>query len=96
MVNKGGAPEGNQNGRKGKVWADAIRRAVVDKDQKTLNKLAKKLVEKGAEGDLASLKEIGDRLDGKPVQAIEGTGDDGELALTMTVEYVKSEAASKT
>lgn len=83
MANRGGQP-GNDNGKKGKIWADAIRRAVVDKDYKTLNALAKKLVEKGKEGDLQSLKEIGDRLDGKPAQIVEGPGSDGSFTIKIT------------
>jgi hypothetical protein len=40
-------------------------------DHRVLRALARKLVETGLEGDLAALREIGDRLDGKPSQAIE-------------------------
>jgi hypothetical protein len=36
-----------------------------------LRALARKLVEKGLGGELAALREIGDRLDGKPAQTIE-------------------------
>ena len=33
--------------------------------------MAQKLVERGLEGDIAAIKEVGDRLDGKPAQAVE-------------------------
>lgn len=72
-------------GRKGeKFWADAVRRAVFRRledregQPKRLEVLADKLVEAGMEGDMAALKEIGDRLDGRPRQQIEGTGENGE------------------
>ena len=52
-----------------------------DKLQKVhvLRLLARKLVNKALEGDVAALKEIGDRLDGKPAQAV-----DVEVALAIT------------
>ena len=62
-----------------KLWRDEIRLAVhelrvSDGDEKTqkikaLRLLARRLVTKAMEGDVAALKEIGDRLDGKPAQA---------------------------
>lgn len=67
-----------------KIWADAVRRAVLrrmknaeGKPQK-IERLADKLVELGLEGETTALKEIGDRLDGRPKQATEVTGPDGE------------------
>lgn len=83
---KGGAPKGNQNAAKAKIWSDAVRKAVLS--GKKLSTLANKLVSLAEEGDLQALKEIGDRLEGKPVQAVEGTGENGELQLSLTVSYV--------
>ena len=76
---KPGAPKGNQNAKNGKgsLWADAIRKEVLRADDvagvKKLRKLARKLVDSGLEGDLVALKEIGDRLDGKPAQTVQRT-----------------------
>lgn len=72
-----GAPLGNQNAKKGKAWADAIRRAIREKYdgedyESKLAQLAKKLVDAADGGDLMALKEIGDRHDGKPAQTIGG------------------------
>jgi hypothetical protein len=68
-----GNPAGSQTS---KPWRDAINRAVAraqhDDDYRSLNKLAEKLLEKASEGDMAALKELGDRLDGRPAQTIEG------------------------
>lgn len=74
-------------GRKGeKFWADAVMRAVnrrLDDEEgqpKKLDRLADELVDAGMRGDIPALKEIGDRLDGKPKQAIDhGTQDDDPL-----------------
>ena len=65
----GGAPLGNNNAGKNKVWSDAIRKVVVQRQ--ALDALAIALVEKALSGDLQALKELGDRLEGKPVQSVE-------------------------
>ena len=73
-----------------KIWADAIRKAVHDyheekdasgrvKKTRYLNKLAANLVQAGIAGDVQAIREIGDRLDGKPKQ---------ESELRVTKEYV--------
>ncbi len=80
-----GRPKGAEN--KDKPWRGAIRKAVCelraadgdDKKVKALGLLADRLVTKGLEGDIAAIKEIGDRLDGKAVQ---GVGLD--VAVTVT------------
>lgn len=75
-----GAPVGNQNAAKAKVWAAAINRALdrrkpADERIKAIDELADKLIDNCFTGDLASLKELGDRLDGKPAQTIAGDPD---------------------
>lgn len=75
-----GAPVGNQNAAKAKVWHAAIMRALerrqpADQRIKAIDELADKLIELVATGDLAALKEFGDRLDGKPAQTIGGDPD---------------------
>lgn len=74
-----GAPIGNQNGRKGKMWASAIEQALERRGQgnkmAALSELADKLLAKCDEMDMSALKELGDRLDGKPAQAIVGDPD---------------------
>lgn len=73
-----GAPLGNQNAAKAKVWHAAIMRALERREQsrtdgrKEIDALADELIKLVAAGDLAALKEFGDRLDGKPAQAIVG------------------------
>lgn len=74
-----GAPQGNQNAAKAKVWAAAIHRALerrqaADVRIKAIDELADKLLNACYEGDLAALQELGNRLDGKPAQVI--VGDD--------------------
>lgn len=74
------APIGNQNAAKAKVWAAAIHRALEARtsrleQKQALDELAEKLLEKCDEGDMGALKELGDRLDGRPAQAIVGETD---------------------
>jgi len=66
---------GNPGGRsKDRAWRDALRLAVnrlaEDGEQKLLNVIAEKLVALALEGNLAAIREIADRLDGKPTQAV--------------------------
>jgi len=82
------APKGNANAAKAKIWSDAIRRALHSKDERTkrlkLDELAERLIAKGLEGDVSALREIGDRVEGKAAQPIEGSID-----ATLTVEILR-------
>jgi hypothetical protein len=67
-------------GRKSeKIWRDAILVAVHRKDKGDdrirLAKLAEQLVQQGLQGEVQALKEIGDRIDGKPNIIVEGDPD---------------------
>jgi hypothetical protein len=77
-----GAPVGNKNATKNKPWADAINRALLAEDGKKLRALADKLIDRALEGDVTALKEVGDRVDGKPAQAITGA-DGGDLVVKL-------------
>ena len=73
-----GRPKGAEN--KDKSWRHAIRAAVnelraaddSDKPKKVraLRLLAQRLVTRALDGDVSALKELGDRLDGKPTQQV--------------------------
>jgi len=84
------APIGNRNAAKGRMWADAIRRAVARRyngDLKHgLDELAEKLVEMVSQGDLPALKEFGDRMDGKPAQAIIGDADEDAVQIVHKIK----------
>lgn len=85
-------PKG-KNGREQKPWADAIKRALARAEHspaeahRTINALAERLLELGAAGDLPALREIADRLDGKPAQAITGE-DGGPVELSLGIEFL--------
>lgn len=78
MAESGGQP-GNQNARKAKLFEGALKRALaraagtVDEG---LAKVADALVRAGVAGEQWAVKEIGDRLDGKPAQSVALSGDE--------------------
>jgi hypothetical protein len=86
-----GAPVGNKNATKTKHWAAAIERALEKRGGgdrvAALNDLAEKLLVKCDEMDMSALKELGDRLDGKPAQAIVGDAEN-PLTLIQKIELI--------
>lgn len=79
-----GGQIGNKNNAKGKDWQDALRKAMIqyeDKDAgikrgQALHKIATKVVQQALDGDPVAWQEIGNRLDGKPAQALQLSTDD--------------------
>ena len=89
-TSKVGAPEGNQNARKGKLFYNQLRKVLVQEDQLKLRQIAEKLVEAAQEGEAWAVKEIMDRVDGKAVQA--NTFEDAEgnnILNAIEVRFVK-------
>jgi len=76
-VDKGGAPVGNDNAKKGKLFYDQLRKVLVQNDQLKLRQVSEKLVDAAIEGEPWAVKEIIDRMDGKPVAVQEIQGPDG-------------------
>lgn len=73
------AAPGNQYAAKAKQWQMAIERALDKRGagdrRAALDKIAVALLEQAEMGEQWAVKELGDRLDGKPAQA--HTGPDG-------------------
>jgi len=90
-----GAPTGNKNASKSKPWADALSRALeIHKpvhQRKMLDALAASLVSEGMNGNIAAIKEIGDRLDGKSVQGVEVSTPDG-IEITRIERHIVDQA----
>lgn len=83
------APAGNQYAAKAKQWQMAIERALDVRgaaDRRlALDMLAERLLQKCDEGEGWALKELGDRLDGKPSQQIQHAGHDGGPDIGISV-----------
>ena len=78
----GGAPVGNTNAIRGRIWRDSIKRALEKRADQSrvewiqeLDKLAERLLTAADAGDMAAMRELGDRLEGKPAQQIQVQGD---------------------
>ena len=69
---------GNPNGaRKFKKWQAMLERACLADDDVRLRQAAEALLDAAAAGDIAAIKEVADRLDGKVAQQIIATDEDG-------------------
>lgn len=75
MGGKVGPPLGSKNASKNRPWAEALRKHAIQRG--TLDKVAQKVCLLAEQGDMDAIKEIGDRLDGKPKASMEHTGADG-------------------
>jgi hypothetical protein len=82
-------------GSKTKKWAEAIDRALHRESEgkgsaKWLDVLANRLVEAASDGDVQALKEVGDRIDGRPKATTEVTGaDGGAIQHSLSVAWKK-------
>jgi hypothetical protein len=79
-----------------KLWRDAIHRAVKrtleDGQTRRLDALADRLVEKGLEGDVVAMKEVGDRLDGKSDANLNLNASDSFIEALRTVNAIRQSA----
>jgi hypothetical protein len=85
-----GAPVGNTNATKGKPLTDALRRLMAragEGDVSALNKVAQVTLNAALSGEQWAIREIWDRLEGKPVQGVELGGPGGE-ALVVRLDPV--------
>lgn len=78
---KAGAPKGNTNAARAKIWSDAIRKNVLMGGN--LDKLAQALILAALGGDVSAMREIGDRLEGKCAQPLVGA-DEGPVSIEFT------------
>jgi len=86
-----------------KWWSDAIKLAVnreaddpadtSGKKRKRLNIIADKLCKMAVDGDIQAIKEIGDRLEGRPRQAVDHSGneEDGSIGVTFKTVYARGD-----
>lgn len=84
----GGAPVGNQNAAKGKMFEGALKRALARNDG-SLNRIADELVNKAIDGEQWAVQMVADRLDGKAKQqVVGGDEDDNPLRFIARIERV--------
>jgi hypothetical protein len=83
-----GRPIGSTN--REKPFNDALRIALRG-DPLRLRRIAEKLAEKAEDGDLAAIRELADRLDGKPPQAHTGEGGDVTVIIRTITAWDEEE-----
>ena len=67
---------GNKNSSKeNRVWGKVVRKLAVQDDYKRIHNVAEALFRKAEDGDIAAIRELGDRIDGKASQEITGDSD---------------------
>lgn len=78
-----------------KIWRDALMRALARRSPGEegviggLDAIADAVVDAAIARDMQAIKEIGDRMDGKPKQQTEISGPDGEaIPVGMKVQFV--------
>ena len=97
-----GAPKGNQNRWKGMEWTDQLRWALANYEDspsaiergQALRTIAVNVVKSAIGGDWRAIEEIGNRLEGKPAQAVQVAGDSEGGPIRHALEVLFVEAAS--
>lgn len=86
-------PRGQQ---RDKPFRDALRMEIADAgdDFKALRRVANALLVKAGEGDVQAIRELADRLDGKPAQFVEvgGPGDFTDMADDELMREIRTRA----
>ena len=82
-------PRGQQ---RDKIYREALRLELADMsegvDLKKLRQIARAHIEKAAAGDMQAIKELADRLDGRPAQILKHSGPDSEPITKVVNEFV--------
>lgn len=94
-----GAPINNDNAHRGHEFKQAIKRALTRLSAEQgddrpsfragLDRVAQKYIQSANAGELAAIRDMADRLDGKPAQSIDVSGE-LNIPLSGTVKFVKS------
>ena len=74
-----GAPFGNTNAIKNKLWSDTLRRAIAQDSGDRVRQAAERLLDEAAKGEPWAIKELADRLDGRSVQSNSFEADGGTV-----------------
>lgn len=87
------APIGNQNAAKAKRWESALTRALAKVAagagvEAGLEKVAEQLVASALAGEQWAIIELGNRMDGKPFQAIGGDSTQDPIQVAARIELV--------
>lgn len=92
------APVGNRNAAKGRIWEEALKRALARASGKSvdagLDTIADHVISQAQSGEQWAVIELGNRLDGRPAQVIVGGDEDSNPIKIEKVERVVVRAHS--
>lgn len=88
-----GAPFGNTNAIKNKLWSDTLRRAIAQDRGDRVRQAAERLLDEAAKGEPWAIKELADRLDGKSVQNNTLESGGGNQVTELIVSWVSPKTA---
>lgn len=90
-----GAPIGNTNGVRGQLFKEQLRKVFATEPHR-LRAIANMLISKAEEGEPWAVREIMDRIDGKAVQAMTVSNEDGSPLLAgIKVEFIKTDGSNR-
>jgi len=87
-----GAPIGNRNAQKGRMWNDALRKAIAQDNGERLRASIEQLLNFASNGEPWAIKELADRLDGRPKQVNYLEAENAELT-AIKVTFVRPDDA---
>ena len=76
------AGNANSGKHKAKIYRDMLQKRLDELN--ALPAVVDQLISKAIEGDMQAIKEIGDRLDGKPAQAIIGDSEEDPINVSVS------------
>jgi divalent metal cation (Fe/Co/Zn/Cd) transporter len=82
--------KGNEHGRRAKVWASTLSRAIAQDNGLRLRAAAEELLDQAAKGERWAIIELADRLDGKAQQSIEVSGEVSYQPFLSAAEKLKA------
>lgn len=80
------APKGNKNAARGFQFRDALEKAMKQDRPQALRKLAVELLDQAVAGNMDAIKEVANRLDGRPGQRVEIEHSDSQAAKMLAAE----------
>ena len=84
IVNKG-----NKNGaRKSRILNDTLKRRLMQEDGEEANKVITALLNEAKEGNVAAIREVMDRAEGKVQSQTDIISSDGSLQNNLKIEFV--------
>lgn len=93
MSDKGGAPLGSANSANGKAFNRALRRMLARRTNENvdagLDKIAGQLVDAAFAGEQWAIREVADRIDGKPAQIHAGDDDLPPITVKGIIDLVR-------